>query len=872
MSPLGRALSKKFSISSLPPAVVSPEQRSSAGLLGAMESRRHRDRVGGGAGYIGRNRDDDARREADAALREADAALAKKEKETANKVRRSLGRSQRERNISFALGSAGKSGFHARPIGSDDEQTDDEDSEEEETAGERFRRLHRGEKYRPFNLDSGDASLSSYVRVRAEGITASGTAPGAGAADSEGSEGSEGSGGSEDGGGGVGGAVRGEGGSAGEDGSGSAGESGREGGGGENSEEKETPRSVISMVNSMRHAAGIDLTPVVCVPHSRAVVMEQPINDKLVSEVVNPSDLIEQRVFNFENVFDAAASQEDVYRTVRPLIESVVEGFNATIFAYGSTGSGKTFTLTGTEDCPGIFPRAVQDIFTMLADAKRRQDTLHPTCTPMTTEVRLSIVELYNGDLRDLLHRSAIARAGSRRRVRAATSTRGLGHVGMGSSIRSMGSSGMGGNWGGAEEGPDAMPDGDDGKVVLKEGASGVQMTGSSTLRTLVASVGEAMTCFRAAVLARAQTSTNLNEHSSRSHAIYTFDIHRRTGDSTRHGKLHVIDLAGSERTGLSGVEGAAMTEANNINASLTVLGVVLSALSKRHQHMSSGSGSGAGAGAAPPGQGEEGSFIPFRRSKLTLLLKDSLGGNSRTLMMACVREGASFAMQSRQTLMYALRVQAIQNCAKMNVEGFDPEVEARKAWDAREVEIAASLRIVEAHQRAEGDLGLEAALRELARLQRLTEEQCGVDGARVADVRRREASILFLQGHLDAADTALEAALLVARGGAGRRVDSIRLAACMRLRAKIVGARGDVGGAQIVLEEAAGVARARWAQDCRRARARIARRKREAAEDAEDAAAAAAMQGESSEAKDGGRSPPIKRSVGEGVCVCEAE
>jgi hypothetical protein len=611
------------------------------------------------------------------------------------------------------------------------------------------------------------------------------------------------------------------------------------------------------MVNSMRRAAGIDLTPVVCVPHSRAVVMEQPINDKLVSEVVNPSDLIEQRVFNFENVFDAAASQEDVYRTVRPLVESVVEGFNATIFAYGSTGSGKTFTLTGTEDCPGIFPRAVQDIFTMLADAKRRQDTLHPTCAPMTTEVRLSIVELYNGDLRDLLHRSAIVRAGSRRRVRAASSTRGLGLVGMGSSIRSMGSSGVGGNWGGAEEGPDAMPDGDDGKVVLKEGASGVEMTGSSTLRTLVASVGEAMTCFRAAVLARAQTSTNLNEHSSRSHAIYTFDIHRRTGDSTRHGKLHVIDLAGSERTGLSGVEGTAMTEANNINASLTVLGVVLSALSKRHQHMSSGSGSGlgsgTGAGAAPPGQGEEGSFIPFRRSKLTLLLKDSLGGNSRTLMMACVREGASFAMQSRQTLMYALRVQAIQNCAKMNVKGFDPEVEARKAWDAREVQIAASLRIVEAHQRAGGDLGLEAALRELVRLQRLTEEQCGVDGARVADVRRREASILFLQGHLDAAETALEVALGVARGGAGRRVDSIRLAACMRLRAKIVGARGDVGGAQILLEDAAGVARARWAQDCRRARARVARRKREAAEDAEDAAAAAAMQGESSEASEVG-------------------
>ena len=229
----------------------------------------------------------------------------------------------------------------------------------------------------------------------------------------------------------------------------------------------------------------------------------------------------------------------------------------------------------------------------------------------MQVSVFLSITELYNGELRDLLH--PINRGGP-----AAAKRR--------KSITTVGEL-----------------DGDDGCVVLKEGPCGVEMSGSNTLRTPVASIKEVMRLFNVALASRAQACTNLNEHSSRSHAIYTFDVVREAGAGCKTGRLHVIDLAGSERTALSGVEGEAMLEAKSINMSLSVLGVVLSALSKRHEQMSAGDGK--------PTSGEEGSFVPYRRSKLTLLLKDSLGGNSRTLMVACVRAG--FPMQTRQTLMY---------------------------------------------------------------------------------------------------------------------------------------------------------------------------------------------------------------------------
>jgi hypothetical protein len=391
------------------------------------------------------------------------------------------------------------------------------------------------------------------------------------------------------------------------------------------------------------------------------------------------------RLFHFDRVFDGAATQQDVYATVFPLVRSAIRGYNATAFAYGSTGSGKTFTMVGTPRDGGMVMRAVDTIFSTLSNvAAQQSDALF--------HVQMSFVELYNNTFRNLLD-------------------------------------GGGGGGGGAHEGGHAAAQAH--KIEVHESESeGVHLTGPR-LRVHVTSAPEVMRLLKQGTRLRAVGATNLNEHSSRSHSILTFHIESKSHDVellpldtppspsasasasggaergqrngaggiggahlaapaaspvgtkaavaggaaaaaaaaaaspaqrptiVRMGKLHLIDLAGSERVALSGAEGGTLVEAQNINLSLTALGDVLNTLSHN-------SGS---RGRASSSHAQQQRRVPYRNSKLTFFLKDSLGGNSKTIMITNLRCRATFYSASLVALLYAARAKKIKNCSTVNMD-----------------------------------------------------------------------------------------------------------------------------------------------------------------------------------------------------------
>ena len=311
----------------------------------------------------------------------------------------------------------------------------------------------------------------------------------------------------------------------------------------------------------------------------------------------SPENRAKPKNYMMDAVFDGGA-QEDIFEFAMPMVCDAVSGYNACIFAYGCTGSGKTHTMSGPPDGsdPGIIPRAIELVF---AEAERKA-AQHADAAFL---VRLSFVELYNDDFRDLLspHLQAAARttAGTR-----------------GSLSRDVE------------------------RIKIREGPRGPHLTGSPTLRSPVRNAAAALSLIKKGLRARATGRTNLNEHSSRSHAIVTIEIEGRErlsasgGDGggeateatappagaeksgkpsnsggatvvTTLGNLHLIDLAGSERLALSGADGDTMTETQSINLSLTTLCDVLSTLAKNAQREGADAlASASGHGSTPRGGG----------------------------------------------------------------------------------------------------------------------------------------------------------------------------------------------------------------------------------------------------------------------------
>uniref|UniRef100_A0A670K2U5 Kinesin family member 7 n=1 Tax=Podarcis muralis TaxID=64176 RepID=A0A670K2U5_PODMU len=312
------------------------------------------------------------------------------------------------------------------------------------------------------------------------------------------------------------------------------------------------------------------------------------------------------RHFHFDTVFTESSDQESVYAAcVQPLVEAFFEGFNVTVFAYGQTGSGKTYTI-GEASVSSINEDEQGIIPRAMAEAFKimdENDLLDYT-------VRISYLEVYKEEFRDLLQ---VETASKDIQIR----------------------------------------EDDKGNIVLH----GVK-------ETEVEGLDEVLSLLEMGNMAKHTGATHINRKSSRSHSIFTVTMEQRrsAGRLTRltlqekvlvpasgqvlSSKFHFVDLAGSERVVKTGNTGERLKESIQINSSLLALGNVISALGDPRR---------------------KGSHIPYRDSKITRILKDSLGGNAKTVMIACLSPSSSDFDESLTTLNYANRAQNIKNRAVVN-------------------------------------------------------------------------------------------------------------------------------------------------------------------------------------------------------------
>ncbi|KAH9254732.1 hypothetical protein BASA81_007283 [Batrachochytrium salamandrivorans] len=304
-----------------------------------------------------------------------------------------------------------------------------------------------------------------------------------------------------------------------------------------------------------------------------------------------------EKVFSYDRVFGSQSSQSEVYeKSVEPLVQQTLRGYNTTVLAYGQTGTGKTHTMEGEVDDPlemGIIPRAMQSIFRTL-DLKNDSESY----------VKASYLEIYNENLTDLLS-SVPANA------------------------------------------QDVPPHQQLRLVDDKSKSAGVGARGGVIVHNLeevlVKSYEDVKRVMKFALSKRKVASTDLNERSSRSHAVFTVTVHSKElspegEELLRVGKLNLVDLAGSECVARSGSKDLRAREAGNINQSLLTLGRVITALVEKSPHIS------------------------YRDSKLTRVLQESLGGCSLTLMIATVAPSVICLDETLSTLEYASRAKAIKN------------------------------------------------------------------------------------------------------------------------------------------------------------------------------------------------------------------
>ncbi|XRA99031.1 kinesin-like protein [Pycnococcus provasolii] len=295
--------------------------------------------------------------------------------------------------------------------------------------------------------------------------------------------------------------------------------------------------------------------------------------------------------FTFDLVYDWNCKQADIFNEVgMPLVNSALEGYNGTMFAYGQTGTGKTHTMVGVndnEELMGIIPRVFRSIFKAIEEDPGTHNFL----------VRTSFLEIYNEDVRDLLGRNSTA------------------------------------------------------KLDLKETPdTGVYVKDLTNF--VVKSEKEMHSVLGVGNKNRTVGATLMNQDSSRSHSIFTITVEcsdRADSGKIRVGKLNLVDLAGSERQSKTGATGERLKEATKINLSLSALGNVISALVDGKS-----------------------SHIPYRDSKLTRLLQDSLGGNTKTCMVANTGPADYNYDETLSTLRYANRAKNIKNKPRINEDPKD--------------------------------------------------------------------------------------------------------------------------------------------------------------------------------------------------------
>ncbi|CAK1547494.1 unnamed protein product [Leptosia nina] len=292
------------------------------------------------------------------------------------------------------------------------------------------------------------------------------------------------------------------------------------------------------------------------------------------------------------------ATQEQVFSDLGlDVIDSAFEGYNACVFAYGQTGSGKTFTMMGSPDSQGLIPRICRQLFSRVAAGKESGASYR-------TEV--SYLEIYNERVKDLLSTDA----GHSLRVRE--------HPKLGPYVQDLS-------------------------------------------KHLVSDYDDIQECMHRGNLHRTTASTQMNDVSSRSHAIFTITfvqasyLRHNNMPSETVSKVHLVDLAGSERADATGATGQRLVEGAHINKSLVTLGSVISALAESSQPVD----------VRSPKNKKV--FIPYRDSVLTWLLKDSLGGNSKTIMIAAISPADCNYGETLSTLRYANRAKNIINKPTIN-------------------------------------------------------------------------------------------------------------------------------------------------------------------------------------------------------------
>lgn len=335
--------------------------------------------------------------------------------------------------------------------------------------------------------------------------------------------------------------------------------------------------------------------------------------------------------FTFDHVFgSSAAPLTGVFdKCVKSLVEGLFHGYNATVLAYGQTGSGKTFTMgtgyTVGGSTHGVIPQVMEFIFKQIGTLKKKADF----------QIRVSFIEILKEEVHDLLDPNPPASEAN---------------FGGGSKATSIGKP----------------------PIQIRETSNG-GITLAGVTETDVKSLEEMAACLEQGSLCRATGSTNMNSQSSRSHAIFTITVEqRRKWDIGLNGsnplledanedylcaKLHLVDLAGSERAKRTGADGLRFKEGVHINKGLLALGNVISALGDDKKR-------------------KEGGHVPYRDSKLTRLLQDSLGGNSSTVMIACVSPADSNAEETLNTLKYANRARNIQNKPTINRDPMAAEMQ----------------------------------------------------------------------------------------------------------------------------------------------------------------------------------------------------
>lgn len=273
--------------------------------------------------------------------------------------------------------------------------------------------------------------------------------------------------------------------------------------------------------------------------------------------------------------------------TTRSLLDSVLDGYNATVFAYGATGCGKTHTITGSAQQPGIIFLTMQELFERIEEKSEEK----------ATEVTLSYLEIYNETIRDLL-----------------------------------------------------VPGGGKAGLMLREDTNkSVSVAGLSSHRPQ--SVQQVMDMIMKGNECRTMSPTEANATSSRSHAVLQINVAQKDRNADVNephtmATFSIIDLAGSERASATKNRGERLLEGANINKSLLALGSCINALCDPRKR----------------------NHVPYRNSKLTRLLKFSLGGNCKTVMIVCVSPSSTHFDETQNTLRYANRAKNIQTKVTRNV------------------------------------------------------------------------------------------------------------------------------------------------------------------------------------------------------------